>query len=151
MERLVVAAVIVAVVAAVAIVLRRRRTPDAPTQGNYEAPAQLDRADFPDADRPWLLVAFTSASCHTCADSVAKARVAESPSVGFSEIEYGARRDLHERYAIAAVPTLVLADHDGVVHASFLGKVTATDLWMAIAEARDPGTRPTGGCQNHDH
>jgi hypothetical protein len=151
MERLIVAVLIVAIAALVAIVARRRRPTDAPTQGNYEAPTQLDRSDFPYSDRPWLLVAFTSASCHTCADSVAKARVAESSSVGFSEIEYSAHRDLHQRYAIDAVPTLVLADHEGVVHASFLGKVTATDLWMAIAEAREPGSRPTGGCESHQH
>lgn len=149
MDRLLVALVIVAVASAVALFVRRSRTPDAPTQPNYEVPTQLDRADFPFAERPWLLVAFTSATCHTCADSLAKARVVDSPSVGVAEVEYGARRDLHDRYAIAAVPTLVLADAAGVVQASFLGKVTATDLWMAVAEAREPGSRPTGGCDQH--
>lgn len=155
MERLIVAAAIVALVGAFALVSRRRRTVDAPTQAHYEAPTQLDRADFPtsefpQADRPWLLVAFTSASCHTCADSLAKARASETRMVGVAEVEYTAHRDLHRRYAIDAVPTLVLADADGVVQASFLGRVTATDLWAAIAEAREPGSRPTGGCEHHD-
>lgn len=149
------AAAIVAVVGVFALVARRRRTADAPTQANYEAPTQLDRADFPaatfpHATRPWLLAAFTSASCHTCADTVAKARASETPMVGFAEIEYTAQRDLHQRYSIDAVPTLVLADADGVVHASFIGRVTATDLWAAIADAREPGSRPTGGCEHHD-
>lgn len=149
------AAAIVVLVGAFAVVARQRRTVDAPTQANYEAPSQLDRSDFPtatfaQADRPWLLVAFTSASCHTCADTVAKGRASETTMLGFAEVEYTAHRDLHQRYAIDAVPTLVLADADGVVHASFLGRVTATDLWAAIAEAREPGSRPTGGCEHHD-
>jgi hypothetical protein len=148
------AAAIVALVGAVALVGRRRRSTDAPTQAHYEAPSQLDRGDFPtttfpQAERPWLLVAFTSASCHTCADTLAKARASETPMVGVAEVEYTAHRDLHRRYSIDAVPTLVLADADGVVHASFLGRVTATDLWAAIAEAREPGSRPPGGCEHH--
>jgi hypothetical protein len=28
------------------------------------------------------------------------------------------------------------------VAASFIGPVTATDLWAAVAEARDPGSTP---------
>ena len=149
-ERLVVALVIVVAAGAVAMVLRRRRVPDAPTQAVYEAPTQIDRAEFPYADREWLLAAFTSADCHTCADSLAKAAAVASSSVGVAEIEYGAARELHRRYRIDAVPTLVLADRAGVVHASFLGRVTATDLWAAIAEAREPGSRPTGGCEHHE-
>jgi hypothetical protein len=150
MERLVIAAVIVAVAAVVSLVMRRRQSPDAPTQAVYEAPRQLDRADFAHPDHEWLLVAFTSATCHTCADTVAKATVSQSDVVGFTEVEYGEHRDLHQRYGIDAVPTLVLADRDGVVRASFLGRVTATDLWAAVAEAREPGSRPTGGCEHHD-
>jgi alkyl hydroperoxide reductase subunit AhpF len=114
----------------------RRRRDDAPTQAQHSAPQQLDRADFA-ADTDWLLVAFTSATCHTCADMVSKAMVMASPSLSVQEIEFGAERDLHRRYAIDAVPTLVLADHRGVVHRSFIGRVTATDLWAAVAEARD--------------
>lgn len=157
MERLLVAVLIVAVAGAVALVARRRRTPDAPTQVRHEAPTQLDRADFPSPDAPWLLVAFTSASCHTCADSLAKARALESRVVAVAEIEYTAERDLHARYRIDAVPTLVLADAEGVVRASFIGRVTATDLWAEVAEAREPGSRPPRMCtgdhahDDHDH
>jgi hypothetical protein len=31
----------------------------------------------------------------------------------------------------------------------FVGPVTATDLWAAVAEAREPGSTP-GSCDNHD-
>jgi len=141
MERLVLAIGIAAVIGIAAMVLRHRRS-DPPTQATHSAPQQLDRADFSAVDTEWLLVAFTSASCHTCADVVAKAQVAASRAVGFIEVEYGAQRELHQRYAIDAVPTLVLADRDGVVRCGFLGRVTATDLWAAIAEAREPGSSP---------
>jgi hypothetical protein len=46
----------------------------------------------------------------------------------------------------------VIADPDGVVHAGFLGPVTATDLWAAVANAREPGSIDrTGGCESHNH
>jgi hypothetical protein len=149
-DRLLLALAIAAVAAVVAVVARRRRSPDAPTQSTHHTPTQLDRADFPHADHDWLIVVFTSASCHTCADVVAKADVIASEAVGVAEIEYGAHRDLHARYAIDAVPTLVLADRQGVVRAAYLGRVTATDLWAAVAEARQPGSVPRdGACEHH--
>jgi thioredoxin-related protein len=147
-ERVLIAVAIVAVAAVVALVLRSRQRPDAPTQPRHDAPTQLDRSDFDHADREWLLVAFTSESCHTCADVARKAAAAATPMVGFVEVEYGTSRDLHERYAITGVPTLVLADRSGVVRTSFLGPVTATDLWAAVAEARDPGSMPPS-CGHH--
>jgi hypothetical protein len=115
---------------------------DAPTQARFLTPAQLDRSDFPAADAEWLLAVFSSATCDTCADVARKAQVVASAAVGVAEIEWGAQRALHERYAIDAVPTTVLADRQGVVRASFVGPVTATDLWAAVAEAREPGTSP---------
>ena len=68
-----------------------------------------------------------------------------SEDVAVQEIEYGAERALHERYSIDAVPTVVIADSEGVAVATFLGPVTATDLWAAVAEAREPGSTPSGG------
>ena len=56
---------------------------------------------------------------------------------------------LHERYKIDAVLRLVVADADGVVHAGFLGPMTATDLWAAV-NAREPGSIQTGACDDHD-
>jgi hypothetical protein len=148
-DRLLLTLAIVLVAAAAALVLRHRRGPDAPTQPRYQTPSQLDRTDFPHAEAPWLLVAFTSSTCHTCADVVAKASVVDSPSVRFVEVEYGAERALHQRYHIDAVPTLVLVDRDGVVRSAHLGRVTATDLWAAVAEARAPGSVGHSECQGH--
>ena len=62
------------------------------------------------------------------------------------ELEYGAQRAVHDRYGIDAVPTTLVVDTSGVVVASFIGPVTATDLWAAVAEAREPGSTP-GGCE----
>ena len=136
-----IAAVLVAVVGAAAFVLQRRRAVDPPTQQRWQVPAQLDRADF-DAPGEWLVVTFTSETCNTCADVKRKAAVLASREVSVFDAEYGTHRGLHERYKIDAVPALVIADREGVVKASFLGPVSATDLWAACAEARNPGTTP---------
>ena len=60
---------------AVGAVLRGRRAVDPPTQPIFSAPAQVDRADFADVSAPWLVAVFSSASCSTCADVLAKAKV----------------------------------------------------------------------------
>jgi Thioredoxin len=138
-DRLLIAAAIVIVAAAVAVVVRRRR-PDAPTQPTGAAPTQLDRRDFDRPDADWLVVVFTSATCHTCADVVAKAVVMASDDVAVSDVEWPTHKDVHERYAVDAVPLLVIADRDGVVRRSFSGPVTATDLWAAVAAVRDEGS-----------
>lgn len=148
MDRLIVALVIVAVVAVVALVVRWRRVPDAPTQRRFSAPEQLDRNDFARPDAPWLVAVFSSATCDACAQVAAKAHVLECDDVAVVEVEYTANRSLHERYSIDAVPTVVVADAQGVAAATFLGPMTATDLWAAVAEAREPGSTPGGGsCQ----
>ena len=149
MGRLLLALAVVALVSVVAEVVRRRREADPPTQARGEIPAQLDRGDF-DGDR-WLVAVFTSDSCTTCADVVRKAEVLRSGEVAVAAVSYQGRKDLHERYDIDAVPCLVIADGEGVVHAGFLGPVTATDLWAAIANARDPGSIEPGGCDRHEH
>ena len=132
----VIAGVLVAVVSTIALVLQRRRRVDPPTQKQWGVPAQLDRADFAQATGDWLVATFTSESCHTCADIRRKAAVVASRSVSVVDVEYGASPELHRRYNIDAVPTLVIADREGVVRASFLGPVTATDLWAKVAEVR---------------
>jgi hypothetical protein len=129
-------------VALLASLVMRRRRPDAPTQGGFQLPTQVDRGDFPGADVPWLVLLFTSATCNACADMVQKARVVESREVAVADIEYAANRDLHERYRIDAVPSLIVVDSAGTVRAGFLGPVKAQDLWAAIAECREPGSTP---------
>lgn len=149
MGRLLLAVVVVVVVAIVAALVRRRRENDPPTQPRREIPAQLDRSDFEGTG--WVVAVFTSATCSTCADVVRKADVLRSEEVTVATVEYQGHRDLHERYDIDAVPCLVIADGDGVVHAGFLGPVTATDLWAAIANAREPGSIESAGCDRHEH
>lgn len=141
MERLLLAAAIVAAASIVALVLRRRR-PAPPTQPTYEVPAQLDRADFDGQDRPWLVAVFSSETCQSCENAVDKARVLESELVAFQDVSFQGQRDLHERYNVDVVPLIVVADEAGVVRASFIGTPTATDLWAAVAEARQPGASP---------
>ncbi len=143
LTRVLIALAIVVVAAAVSLFLRRRtQGTDAPTQANHRVPVQLDRADFAQPETPWLVVLFSSASCHTCADVRAKAAVLRAPEVAVDDVEFGERRDLHDKYKIDGVPCLVVADREGVVRASFLGPVTATDLWAAVAEVREPGSSP---------
>lgn len=149
MERLLLAVVLVAAVAVVANIVRRRREADPPTQARGEIPAQLDRSDF--GGDGWLVAVFTSATCSTCADVVRKAEVLSSDEVTVVTASFQDQRGLHERYGIDAVPCLVIADGDGVVHAGFLGPVSATDLWAAIASARDPGSVDTRACDRHEH
>lgn len=149
MGRLLLAVAVVAVVAVVADVMRRRRVADPPTQPRHQIPAQLDRSDFDGAG--WMVAVFTSATCSTCADVVRKAEVLRSDDVAISTVTFQQRRDLHERYDIDAVPCLLIADGDGIVHAGFLGPVTATDLWASIANAREPGSIEPGGCDRHEH
>ena len=141
MERILIAAALIVVAVAVAVVLQRRR-PQPPTQSRWAVPTQLDRDDFAGADHPWLVAVFTSATCESCGRATAKASVLASPAVAYEEIPYQSRRDLHDRYGIEAVPCIVVADDEGVVRASFIGVPTATDLWAAVAEAREPGSSP---------
>ncbi len=123
-------------------VLRRRQHVDAPTQPAYGHPTQLDRADFDRPDAAWLVAVFSSATCTTCADVVRKAAVLASDEVAVVDLEYTASRALHAKYGIEAVPIVTVADAQGVVRAAFVGPVTATDLWAAVAEARQPGSSP---------
>lgn len=149
MVQLVIAVLIVAVASGCATVVRGRRRVDAPTQARARLPSQLDRADFERPDAPWLVVVFSSATCSTCADVVRKAHVLASDEVAVDEVSYQRDRARHERYAIDAVPATLIAGADGAVVVSFLGPVSATDLWAAVAAARatDP-TGPDGGpCQ----
>lgn len=146
MVQLLIALAVVVLAAVVAEVLRRRRRVDAPTQRPNQLPGQLDRRDFDRPEAPWLVAVFTSDTCSTCADVIAKAQVLESEAVAVTVISYQRRRDLHDRYRIDAVPGVVVVDADGVARATFLGPITATDLWAAVAEAREPGSRPDPMC-----
>lgn len=146
MDRLVTAVALAAVVLLVAWWAQRRARPDAPVRTGYSVPQQVDRRDFHRPEAPWLVAVFTSGTCNSCAGVWDRARLLESDAVAVHEVEVVADRELHDRYGIEAVPTTVIVDSEGVVQRSFLGPLTATDLWAAVAEAREPGSTP-GGCE----
>lgn len=150
MDRVVIALALVAVAVAVAVVLQRRR-PDAPARPAFSVPVQVDRDDFARPDAPWLVAVFTSATCETCAGMWEKARQLDADGAGpvaVQQLEVTAAPEVHRRYGIDAVPLVLIVDADGVVVRHFLGPVTATDLWAAVAEAREPGSTPDG-CADH--
>lgn len=138
MDRLLLALALVAVATVIAVVLQRRR-PAPPVTTEWHVPVQLDRSDFARPEAPWLVAVFTSATCDTCADVWSKAvHLDAGPDgpVAAQEIEVTADPELHRRYAIDAVPLVLLADSSGVVARHFLGPVSTADLWAALAEMR---------------
>ena len=139
--RIVIALLILATVGAVALVMRRR-PPEAPPRDVYPVPVQLDRADFVRPDAAWLVVLFSSATCDSCRGLDEKLTPLESDDVAVCAIDLEHFAELHRRYELAAIPTTVVADHEGVVRRAFVGAFTATDLWAAVAELRDPGSTP---------
>jgi hypothetical protein len=144
MARFVVVAVVVVAAVVVALLAQRRR-PQAPTNpGDTGPPTQLDRADFPRPDAPWLVVTFSSATCDSCAQVRRTAAALASDVVSVFDAEVTAEGELHRRYGIDAVPTTLLVDAHGVVGRSFVGPVSATHLWGALAELRAPGTVAEG-------
>ncbi len=131
------------VAVAVATVVQHRTRPDAPAQGpSWTVPAQLDRADFDRPAAPWLVAVFSSATCLACQATWDKAALLGSDAVAVQKLEAVADRALHQRYGVDAVPMVLVADDRGVVQRSFVGEPTATDLWAALAELRQPGTVP---------
>ena len=151
MERLLIAVVLVALAVVVAVVLQRRK-PAPPAGAEWNVPVKLDRNDFARADAPWLVAVFTSSTCDACAGVWSKAMHLDAGSGGpvcVQELEAVHEAEIHRRYGIDAVPLVLIADSEGVVQRHFIGPVTATDLWAAVAEVREPGSTP-GPCENHD-
>jgi hypothetical protein len=149
-ERVVLALVLVVVAVVVAVVFQRRK-PAPPAGPSWNVPVQLDRADFARPEAPWLVVVFTSATCEACGGVWEKAVPLDAGPAGpvvVQQVEVTAAPELHRRYGIDAVPLVLVADEAGIVRTHFLGPVTATDLWAAVAEAREPGSTPQH-CQNH--
>ena len=134
--RVLLAVALVAVAALVAWVLERRRRTGPPTQGRSIVPHQIDRADFPRPDAPWLVVLWSSRTCASCKGLAEKLLPLSSDEVAVIEVEYQEHPDLHARYKIEAAPVTIIVDADGVTQASFAGAFTATDLWAKVAELR---------------
>jgi hypothetical protein len=144
LTRVVIAVALVAVVLVIAARMRRGR-PAPPPRDAYPIPRQLDRSDFARPDAPWLVAYFSSTVCDSCRGLGPKVAVLESQAVTVCEADAGARRDLHDRYEISAIPMILIADSEGVVRRAFVGATSATDLWAAVAELRAPGTTPESG------
>lgn len=150
MERVIIALVLVAAAVVVAVVFQRRK-PAPPAGPSWNVPVQLDRADFIRPEAAWLVVVFTSSTCQTCSGVWEKAAILDAGPEGpvaVQRVEVTAEPELHRRYGIDAVPLVLVADDAGVVRTHYLGPVTATDLWAAVAEAREPGSTPQH-CQDH--
>ena len=143
--RLIITAVLAGVVLAAALVVRRRRRPAPPPRSAYPIPRQLDRNDFARPDAPWLIAFFWSLTCDSCGGLETKVRALESPSVATCALEAVADRAVHQRYEIAAIPMILIVDSEGVVRRAFVGTVSATDLWAAVADVRSPGSVPEAG------
>jgi hypothetical protein len=143
-EQVVIAVVLGGLAVGVAAVISRRQRAAVPARVGYSVPAQVDRRDFERPDAPWLVAVFTSSTCDACRGVWERAAPLASAAVAVQAVEHATAGALHGRYAIEAVPTTLVVDDEGVVVASFVGPVTATDLWAAVAEAREPGSTP--GC-----
>ena len=148
MERLLIVVVVGIVAVVVATLVQRRRPPVEPADTGYHVPSQLHRSDFDRPDAPWLVVLCTSATSRSCQGMWDKARHLESDAVAVQQVEVTEAKAIHERYRIDGIPTTLIADAEGVVRSSFLGPATATDLWAAVAELREPGTVPDS-CDTH--
>ena len=105
----------------------------APRPFAFEAPTLLLRADFPEAEKPWLLAVFTANKCRSCAavwDEAQKLVAAEPAAsrVSLIEVESPRHQKLHRRYGIEAVPLTVAADKNGEVRACHLGLLAPAAL-----------------------
>jgi len=147
-ERVLLVVVLAAVAVAVALAVQRWRRPPVPTSTTHTLPDRLDRRDFARPEAPWLVAVFTSATCWTCGGVWEKAALLAAEDVAVQRVEAVGDREVHERYAITAVPGVVVADAEGAVRARFLGPVTATDLWATVAELRAPGSLPETSCDH---
>jgi len=132
----------VAIAATAAALLGRR--PGPPASNTHHVPNLLDRRDFTRPDAPWLVVVFSSSTCDACAGVWERAELLHSTEVATQRVDFERDPALHRRYRIDGVPTLVITDRDGVVKRGFLGPMTSTDLWAAMAEEREPGSTPPG-------
>jgi protein-disulfide isomerase len=134
--RIAIAVALVAVAAGVAWWLDRSGgRGGGPVRTNVPVPHQVDRADFPRPDAPWLVVVFTSSTCANCQKAAASVAAVDGPTIATAAVPVEELPDVHDRYGIDAVPVTVVADGGGVVRASFLGAVGVAELTAAIAAA----------------
>lgn len=141
MAQVFIAVAIVMVGIIVAYVVRRRDTQRMARGDSWSVPAQLERSDFADPQANRLVVVFSSATCGACARTWQRVNELAPPGFALDEVSYQDRRDLHDRYGIDAVPTLVIADAEGVVQASFVGPPSDIELAEALSTSTDSSAR----------
>lgn len=105
-------------------------------QGAYRVPTSIQRADFAEPDKAWLVAVFSSETCAGCIDTFEAARQLRSEEVSVEEVEVVRHKALHDKYGIDAVPTTLVCDATGAVRRWFLGPTSAAGLWGAVAELR---------------
>lgn len=137
MARVLLVLVLVLVAAGIAAWVARRKDPGRPVTTGGNLPSHVRRSDFDRPEAPWLVALFSSATCASCADARRVVEPLESVDVAVTEVEFTAQRALHERYAIDAVPSVIVCDSSGAVRAGFLGPPKAADLWSTMADLRD--------------
>ncbi len=120
MTTLIIVVAVVALASAVAAVVARRK-PDVPTAPQFAVPQQLDRNDFEAPNKPWLLLLFSSETCLSCRDARETLGLVDFDQIHVQDVAVETGKALHSRYAINAVPTVILADNEGVVSWSYLG------------------------------
>lgn len=105
---------------------------------SFDLPSEIDPQDFANKKAEVHVWMFSSEHCDGCESVWNKAEVLKSDKVEVAKISYqdAQGRKLHDKYQIEAVPSVVVCDDKGKTLKAFLGNVTATDLWAAVAEAR---------------
>lgn len=84
-------------------------------------PARLRRSDFKNPDADWLVVLFSSSTCASCEAVWDEVAAYESSRIAVDNIESLLQRQLHRRYHIESVPTVVIANPAGTVRFAHIG------------------------------
>lgn len=136
------AALVGGAAAAVGLLLRRRGS----QHGGLDlhgVPVRLEPADLGLSPSEWTLVVFTDSECASCASTVAAAREMTAGRVALVEVDYRVRSDLHEKYRVDAVPTLLLVGDDGIVDSWFVGPPADEDLAEMLERVPVPDQTPS--------
>ncbi|MFN8015361.1 MAG: thioredoxin domain-containing protein [Acidimicrobiia bacterium] len=133
---------------AIGIIKASNRNKSATKETTYIAPTKIERNDFPQCKSETLVVVFTSTKCDSCGNIIDKANVLSSDCVDVVNVSYEDKNGskLQKKYEIEAVPTVVVCDENGVVQQSYIGSVSATDLWASVAKLRGADIAT---CQDH--